>query len=63
MYRTAQTSALILFAQYAQQAQAGAIPEDGIWTGEDHEFYDKVTKIGVKNGKPYSNDATKNRWL
>ena len=63
MYRTAQTSALILIAQYAQQAQAGAIPEDGIWTGSNHEFYDEVTKIGVKNGKPYSNDTEKRRWL
>ena len=70
MYRTAQTSALILIAQYAQAAQAGEeelagpIPETGIWTGENHEYYDdKVTMIGVKNGKPYSNDPDKKRWL
>ena len=61
MYRTAQISALILTAQYAQATTP--IPTDGIWTGSDHEYYDEVTKIGVKNGIPYSKDAAKERWL
>ena len=33
----------------------------GIWTGND--WYDSANKIGVKNGKPYSNDADVNRTL
>ena len=73
MYRTAQTSALILIAQYAQAAQAkeeelpGPIPKDGLWTNktdeDNNEYYDKTKKIGVKNGIPYSNDPDKERWL
>ena len=33
---------------------SAAIVEDGIWTGND--WYDNETKIGVRNGVPYSND-------
>ena len=42
------------------QVQA-AIAENGLWT--DNDWYDQATQIGVRNGIPYSNDATVGRRL
>jgi len=41
-------------------AQA-AIKKDGIWTG--HDWYHVSSKIGVKNGIPYSKDPEMQRTL
>jgi len=41
-------------------AQA-AIKKDGIWT--DHDLYHDISKIGVTNGIPYSNDPYVQRTL
>merc|ERR1712176_996465 len=38
-----------------------AIVQDGIWSGK--EWYDVDHQIGVRNGKPYSNDADVQRRL
>ena len=38
-----------------------AIVNNGPWTGND--WYDDVTKIGVANGVPYSNDARVQRRI
>ena len=36
------------------QKASAAIVDDGLWTGND--WYDEQTKIGVRNGIPYSNN-------
>lgn len=38
-----------------------AIQEDGLWTGND--WYDEATKIGVRNGIPYSHDPSVDRRI
>ena len=55
--KTAYSLALILSAQIAN----AAIVADGLWTGND--WYDAANKTGVKNGKPYSKDAVRQRAL
>jgi hypothetical protein len=49
--------AALLFAQEA----IGAIVENGPWTGND--WYDAANKIGVNNGKVYSNENARKRTL
>ena len=38
-----------------------AIVDNGLWT--DHDWYDDVEKIGIRNGQPYSNDPQVNRRI
>jgi chitodextrinase len=45
-----QIISLALLAAFSE----AAIETDGIWTG--HDWYDSASKIGVKNGVPYSDD-------
>ena len=52
-----QVGALALMSHYAE----AAIKKDGIWTGND--WYDDKTKIGVRNGVPYSNDTIVNHRI
>ena len=42
--------------------QAG-IQEDGLWTGAANEWFDNASLIGVRNGVPYSTNATQNRRI
>ena len=50
-------SAMALLLNWA----SAAIAENGIWTNND--WYDDNLKLGVRNGQPYSNDATQSRRI
>jgi hypothetical protein len=54
-------SAMMLSMLASQWAARGAITKDGIWTGND--WYDDDSKIGVRNGMPYSDDAKVSRRI